>query len=66
MVGLLDVASDGCEVALAQRLAALLTSGELPDLEQLKHQLAPRSALYPVVSVVLPELAGYDRLLEAA
>lgn len=66
MVGLLDIAGDGCEAALAARLAALLASGELPDLELLKHELAPRPALYPVVSVVLPELASYDRLLEAA
>lgn len=66
MVGLLDIAADGCEAALAQRLARLLSTDELPDLERLKHELAPRPALYPVVSVVLPELAGYDRLLEAA
>ena len=67
MVGLLDIAGNGsCEAALAQRLALLLATGELPDLDQLASELAPRPALYPVVTVVLPELASYDSLLEAA
>ena len=67
MVGLLDIAGNGgCEAALAQRLAMLLATGELPDLDQLASELAPRPALYPVVTVVLPELASYDSLLEAA
>jgi hypothetical protein len=67
MVGLLDLAGNGaCEVALAQRLALLLAAGELPDLEQLRHEMAPRPALHPTVTVVLPALASYDRLLEAA
>lgn len=67
MVGLLDLAGNGgCEAELAQRLALLLASGELPDLELLKGELAPRPALYPSVTIVLPELASYDRLLEAA
>ena len=67
MVGLLDLAGNGgCEAALAQRLALLLVSAEVPDLEQLKQDLAPRPALYPVVTVTLPDLASYDQLLEAA
>jgi hypothetical protein len=67
MVGLLDLAGNGgCEAALAQRLALLLASGALPDLERLQQELAPRPALYPAVTVVLPELASYDQLLEAA
>ena len=67
MVGLLDLAGNGgCEAALAQRLALLLVSAEVPDLEQLKQDLAPRPALYPVVTVTLPDLASDDQLLEAA
>ena len=67
MVGLLDLAGNGgCEAELAQRLARLLVSGELPDLEQLQQEMAPRPALYPTVTVVLPELASYDLLLAAA
>ncbi|MEI6737822.1 MAG: IS21 family transposase, partial [Pseudomonadota bacterium] len=67
MVGLLDLAGNGgCEAVLAQRLALLLASGELPNLEQLQQEMAPRPALYPTVTVVLPELASYDLLLEVA
>jgi hypothetical protein len=67
MVGLLDLAGNGgCEAELAQRLVPLLAAGVLPDLEQLRHELAPRPGLYPSVTVRLPELASYDRLLEAA
>lgn len=67
MVGLLDLAgNDGCEAELAQRLARLLESGELPDLEQLRKDLAPRPAQCPAVAVVLPSLASYDQLLQEA
>jgi hypothetical protein len=67
MVGLLDLAGNGgCEAELAQRLALLLDRGESPDLEQLRFELAPRPAHYQDVTVMLPELAAYDRLLEAA
>ncbi len=67
MVGLLDLAGNGgCEAALAQRLASLLDAGELPDLEQLQTELAPRPAECPAVSVVLPSLASYDQLLQEA
>lgn len=67
MVGLLDLAGNGgCEAALAERLALLLITAEVPDLAQLKQDLAPRPSLYPVVTVTLPELASYDHLLEAA
>ena len=48
----------------AQRLASLLESGELPDLEQLQTELAPRPAECPTVEVVLPSLASYDQLLQ--
>jgi transposase InsO family protein len=67
MVGLLDLAGNGgCEGELAQRLALLLAAGELPDLELLRQEMAPRPALYPAVTVVLPTLASYDTLLAAA
>jgi hypothetical protein len=67
MVGLLDLAGNGgCEAELAQRLALLLDSGELPDLEQLRFELAPRLTHYQDVTVILPDLAAYDHLLEAA
>jgi hypothetical protein len=66
-VGLLDLAGNGgCEAALAQRLTLLLASGEIPDLEQLQQEMAPRPTLYRTVSVVLPDLASYDCLLEVA
>jgi transposase InsO family protein len=67
MVGLLDLAGNGgCEAALAQRLAVLLAAGETPDLEELQQEMAPRPAQCPTVTVVLPTLASYDSLLEAA
>ncbi len=67
MVGLLDLAGNGgCEAVLAQRLAVLLAAGDLPDLERLQDEMAPRPASHPEVRVVLPELASYDRLLEVA
>jgi hypothetical protein len=67
MVGLLDLAGNGgCEAELALRLVPLLAAGAMPDLEQLRHELAPRPGLYPSVTVRLPDLASYDRLLEAA
>jgi hypothetical protein len=56
----------GCEAELALRLALLLDSGELPNLEQLQAQLAPRPAQCPTVAVVLPSLASYDYLLPEA
>jgi len=67
MVGLLDLAGNsGCEAALAQRLAVLLAAGEMPDLEELQQEMAPRPTQCPTVTVVLPTLASYDCLLEAA
>ena len=67
MVGLLDLAGNGgCEAELAQRLALLLDAEQLPELEQLRFELAPRPAHYQDVTVILPELAAYDNLLEAA
>jgi transposase InsO family protein len=67
MVGLLDLAgNDGCEAALAQRLGELLATSALPDLDELQQEMAPRLAQCPTVTVVLPTLASYDCLLEAA
>ena len=67
MVGLLDLAGNGgCEAVLAQRLAMLLAAGEVPDLAALQQEMAPRPAQCPIVTVVLPTLASYDHLLEAA
>jgi len=67
MVGLLDLAGNGgCEAALAQRLEVLLAAGETPDLAELQQEMAPRPTQCPTVTVVLPTLASYDCLLEAA
>ena len=67
MVGLLDLAGNGaCEAELAQRLGLLLDAGALPDLAQLRQEMAPRPALCPDVTVVLPALASYDQLLRTA
>lgn len=67
MVGLLDLAGgDGCEAELGRRLGALLAAGELPDLDLLRKELAPREERCPAVTIILPELASYDHLLVAA
>lgn len=67
MVGLLELAAGhGCEAALAARLDELARRDELPDLDRLVEEFAPRQAKMPVVSVVLPALAVYDALVEAA
>jgi hypothetical protein len=67
MVGLLVLAGNaGCEAALAQRLAELLAAGEMPDLEELQQEMAPRPAQCPIVTVALPTLTSYDCLLKAA
>jgi hypothetical protein len=67
MVGLLDLAANhGCEAALAQRLVEIAGRNELPDLDRLTVEFAPRQASMPAVSVVLPGLAFYDELVEAA
>lgn len=67
MVGLLDLADRFNVVTeLAQELNALHEHGQLPDLEKLRAQFAPRQTLMPEVLVVLPAAADYDELLEAA
>ena len=66
IVGLLSLAADGYEAALAVELEQLHERNELPNLEALTQQLAPRQSEVPSVTVSLPALATYDALLEAA
>lgn len=67
MVDLLDLADRfGVVAELAQELCALHERGELPDIDKLRTQFAPRQTLMPEVRVVLPAAADYDELLEAA
>ena len=42
----------------------LIELDQLPDLQALTDLLAPPKGEVPLVSVVLPGLAGYDALLE--
>ncbi|MFC0696038.1 IS21 family transposase [Paraburkholderia humisilvae] len=65
MVGLLELAAHhGVEAILADRLDALLLAGELPDLDQLRHEFAPRQAQCPDVVIEMPSVAIYDTLLD--
>jgi transposase InsO family protein len=66
MVGLLALAADGHEAQLADELEQLRELGQLPDLRALTELVAPRRGELPEVAVQLPELAGYDALLEVA
>lgn len=67
MVELLDLADRANVVAeLAVVLGTLGERDEVPDIEVLREQFAPRPTLMPVVQVVLPATAVYDELLEAA
>lgn len=67
MVGLLDLADRANVVAeLAGVLDALRERDEVPDIDMLREQFAPRPTLMPTVQVVLPAAAVYDELLEAA
>jgi hypothetical protein len=67
MIGLLELAAGhGCEAALAARLTEIASRDELPDLDRLVEEFAPRQAKMPAVSVVLPALAAYDALVEVA
>ncbi|KVT62260.1 hypothetical protein [Burkholderia ubonensis] len=64
-VGLLDLAANhGVEAVLADQLDAVLTAGELPDLQQLCAEFAPRPAQCPEVVVDTPAAALYDILLD--
>lgn len=66
IVGLLALAADGHEAALALELEQMHARNELPNLEALTQQLAPRPSAVPSVAVVLPELTSYDALIEVA
>lgn len=64
IVALLEMAArDGVEGVLAQRLEALLSTGELPDVKRLREEFAPRTSEVPHVTVEIPPLSGYDALL---
>jgi len=66
IVGLLALAADGHEAVLAIELEQLHANNELPDLDALTQQLAPRQSEIPTVAVLLPELTSYDVLIEVA
>jgi hypothetical protein len=64
MVGLLALAADGHEAQLADEMERLLEMGQRPHLRALTELVAPRRGRLPEVAVQLPEVAGYDALLE--
>jgi hypothetical protein len=67
IVALLEMAAlDGVEAVLAERLDALLAAGELPDIERLREELAPRKPELPEVTVEIPPTREYDKLLPSA
>ena len=64
IVALLEMAAlEGVEAALAVRLDGLLAVGELPDVEGLREEFAPRKTVVPQVTVEMPSLRRYDELL---
>ena len=44
-------------------IEALLVIGELPELQRLREEFAPRQATLPEVSVEIPSARSYDALL---
>jgi hypothetical protein len=67
IIALLEMAArDGVEGALAQRLEALLVMGELPDLQRLREEFAPRIPELPQITVEIPPASIYDLLLPSA
>jgi hypothetical protein len=67
MVGLLALAHDrGVEADLAAAIDAELEAGELPDLAAMLRRFTPAATAAPEVSVILPSLAAYDRLIALA
>jgi hypothetical protein len=65
MVGLLELAAcHGVEAALAERLDACLAAGRLPDIERLRFEIIAPSLPCPELSIEMPALTLYDRLLE--
>ena len=66
-VELLALAHDrGCERELAEELAKVLDSGNLPDLAALRAAFGPDPNQLPTVHVQLASLSGYETLVEAA
>jgi hypothetical protein len=66
IVALLALAAeDGIEAVLAQRLEALLSAGELPNVKALREEFAPRQPELPAVRVDMPAIRTYDALLDA-
>lgn len=64
IVGLLELAAmNGVEGVLAERLDALRLEGELPKLERLREEFAPRQAQLPAVTIEIPAASSYDALL---
>jgi hypothetical protein len=64
IVALLEMAArDGVEAALAERLEALLATGELPDVKRLREEFAPRKVELPLITVEMPAASSYDALL---
>ena len=67
MVGLLALAHDrGVEADLAAAIDDGLDAGELPDLAAMLRRFTPKATAAPEVSVILPPLAVYDRLIAMA
>lgn len=67
IVALLEMAArDGVESVLAERLEALLLAGELPDVQRLRAEFAPRQAQLPQITVEIPAASVYDALLPSA
>ena len=64
IVALLEMAArDGVEAVLAERLEALLATGELPDVKRLRQEFAPRTVELPLITVQMPAASSYDALL---
>jgi hypothetical protein len=67
MVGLLALAHDrGMEADLATAIDEVLDAGELPSLAAMRHRFTPKTTAAPEVSIILPPLADYDRLIAPA
>lgn len=66
IVALLEMAAlDGVEGVLAERLEALLSAGELPDVKKLREEFAPHETKVPQVTVEIPPVSRYDALLSS-
>jgi hypothetical protein len=66
IVALLEMAAlDGVEGVLAERLEALLSGGELPDVKKLREEFAPHETKVPQLTVEIPPVSRYDELLSS-